>query len=162
MIIFVNGEKLLTESDLPPQWNLLTNSKGPFQPDQSRIDNHIFPSAMQVYMVNGQTYTVTAQSNGNFIYTHDTSHESNNITIWLTADTTMQKYYQIITDANTSTGTTFTWSGPTGIQVVRLNTYRTDNSIKIWNIKIEKGSRATEWLPAISDLLIKNQNGENN
>lgn len=159
--IFANGEKLLTESDLPPQWNLLTNSKGPFQPNQNELDNNQAYPDTNVYMINGQTYTLSAQTNGVFTGTHDNQSENNHCSIWLLKDEHyISNTFRLISSTDTSTGTTFVWDIATGNYCLRVNGYKKDNSTKAWNIKIEKGNHATEWLPAIADLMLKNQNGE--
>lgn len=160
MISFVNGEKLLTESDLPPQWNLVTNGEGPFQPQLNAVDNNYVYDYVKVYLINGQTYTLSAQTNGIFTHSHDSQSENNHCSIWLLKDEHyLPNTYEIVSDTNTPTGTTFVWDLATGFYIIRVNGYKKDNSTKAWNIKIEKGNHATEWLPAIADLMLKNQNG---
>lgn len=156
MQVYCGGDKILQRSDVP-QWNLLNNSKGPFQPSQSQIDNELFPKGTNIYMIQGKTYTLSAKTNGTFTDTHDNLYESNLCTIWLTSNPDMTGDYAIISDRNTTTGTTFIWEKPTGDYCVRVNSYRKDNSIKIWDIKIEEGNVATGWLPAIADLMLKSQ-----
>lgn len=155
MKLFADNKEL----NIPPQWNLLTNSKGPFQPNLSSIDNQLFSSNTTIHMVQGQKYTLTANTNGTFTNVHDNTRQSDNVTIWLAANATMIGSYAIISNTDTTTGTTFIWNQPTGDYIIRVNTYRLDNSIKAWNIKIEKGNCATPWTPAIADLMLKNQNG---
>ena len=159
-MIYLNGIKILDESDKQPQWNLVTNGKGPFQPQLNVLDNNQIYDYTNVYMIQGQTYTLSAQTNGAFSHTHETRSENNYCTIWLIKDEHYRpNSFEIISDTDTSTGTTFVWDLPTGNYHIRVNGYRKDNSTKAWNIKIEKGNHATEWLPAIADLMLTNQNG---
>lgn len=128
--------------------NLLSNSKGKFQPDKSRIDNYIVYSnttAVSVYMTQGQQYTVHADASSGLVWsgTHDSSMESNNVVLWL-CDSNLT-INEIISDTNTGTGTTFTWNNPSGTYYLRVNTYKPDNSGYVENVKIEKGSVATDW-----------------
>lgn len=125
--------------------NLLLNSRGKFQPNMSRTDNYIVYFDSAVYMVQGQQYTVHADASSGLVWsgTHYTSVESNNVLLWLiNSDSSINT---IISDANTGTSTTFTWNNPSGTYYPRVNTYKSDNSGYVENVKIEKGSMATDW-----------------
>lgn len=131
--------------------NLLCNSIGKFQPNASRIDNYIFYDASTVYMTQGQQYTVHANASSGLVWTgiHDTTKESNNVVLWLTDKT---KVSQIISDANTGNGTTFTWNNPSGTYCLRVNTYKSDNSGYAEKVMLEEGIVAHTWSPAPEDL----------
>ncbi|MDT7001536.1 collagen-like protein [Lactiplantibacillus pentosus] len=124
--------------------NLLLNSKGKFQPDKSSTDNWYAYDFASIYMTQGQQYTVHANASSGLIWsgTHIGSVESNRVVLWLVDNKTINT---IISDANTGTGTTFTWNNPSGTYYLRVNTYKPDNSGYVENVKIEKGSVATDW-----------------
>ncbi len=128
--------------------NLLCNSIGKFQPNNSRIDNYaVYGSTV---MTQGQQYTVHADASSGLIWsgTHNPNVTSNNIVLWLTDNT---KISQIISDANTGTRTTFTWNNPSGTYYLRVNTYKSDNSGYAEKVMLEKGSTAHDWSPAPED-----------
>lgn len=131
--------------------NLLRNSIGKFQPNLSRIDNYIICVASTVYMTQGQQYTVHADASSGLVWsnTHNPNAASNHVVLWLTDQ---QKISQIISDANTGTGTTFTWNNPSGTYQLRVNTYKTDNSGYAEKVMLEKGTVAHEWQPAPEDM----------
>ncbi|UTC12503.1 gp58-like family protein [Latilactobacillus curvatus] len=130
--------------------NLLRNSRGKFQPNVSKIDNYIVYTDSAVYMVQGQQYTVHADASSGLVWsgTHDPSAESNNVVLWVVDNANVNT---IISDSNTGTGTTFTWNNPSGTYYPRVNTYKSDNSGYVENVKIEKGSLATDWCPNPAD-----------
>ena len=132
--------------------NLLSNSRGKFQPNGisgSRIDNYIVYYNSTVYMTKGQQYTVHADASSGLVWssTHNTSVESNNVVLWIVGG----NVNTIVSDANTGTGTTFTWDYPSGTYYLRVNTYKSDNSGYVENVKVEKGNVATDWTPAPED-----------
>lgn len=128
-----------------------TNDNGKFQPDCSRIDNYIIYAASTVYMTQGQQYTVHANASDGLVWsgTHNPNVESNNAVLWLTDQ---QEISQIISDANTGTGTTFTWNHPSGTYDLRVNTYKADNSGYVERVMLEKGVVAHDWQPAPEDI----------
>lgn len=129
--------------------NLLKKSAGPFQPSYPVIDNAIY-SDSEIEMINDQTYVVSAKTNGVFSNAHLPGTESDRCVLWLY--NTDSQVYQIISDANTAQGTTFTWQHPTGTYSLRVNAYHpAPNPIKAWDVKIERGSVATPWTPAPED-----------
>lgn len=137
--------------------NLLNGSKGPFKPDKkpANFDNNIlYKDSTSIYMEQGQEYTVSAKTDGNFTAIHNVSAESDNVVLWLMDD----KYqnYQIVSDLNTgTTGTKITWNKPTGTYHLRVNTYRKDpDKLKsVWNVKIEKGSIKSDYTLSLTDQL---------
>ena len=143
--VFSNGKQVYGR-------NLLSNSIGKFQPNMSRTDNYIIYDASTVYMTQGQQYTVHADASSGLVWsgTHDPTVESNNVVLWLTDNTIVSR---IISDANTGTGTTFTWNDPSGTYYLRVNTYKSDNSGYAENVKLEQGDIATPYSPAPEDIL---------
>ena len=133
--------------------NLLTNSQGPFRPTQKNSsatvsDNYDVYNS-DVYMVQGQTYTVSGQTNGTWSGTHDTEHVSDNCVLWLTDNSNVSQ----IISADTMPHT-FTWPYPTKSYHLRVNAYHhgADNPIYAEKVKIERGSVATPYSPAPEDL----------
>lgn len=152
---YINGVKLNSSTG---NTNLLSNSRGKFQPNKSRIDNYyvcnhnIFNvEDVPVYMTQGQQYTVHADASSGLVWsgTHNPTVENNNVVLWL-CDSKLT-INAIISDSDTGTGTTFTWNNPSGTYYLRVNTYKPDNSGYVENVKIEKGSVATPYSPAPSE-----------
>ena len=127
-----------------------TNNGSKFQPNFSKIDNFIVYTASTAYMEQGQQYTVHADASNGLVWsgTHDPNVESNKVVLWLTDTKT---YWQIISDSNTATGTTFTWNHPSGTYYLRVNTYKSDNSGYVERVMLEKGVVAHDWQPAPED-----------
>lgn len=133
--------------------NLLTNSQGPFRPTQkissATVSDNYDVYNSDVYMVQGQTYTVSGQTNGTWSGTHDTEHVSDNCVLWLTDNSNVSQ----IISADTMPHT-FTWPYPTKSYHLRVNAYHhgADNPIYAEKVKIERGSVATPYSPAPEDL----------
>ncbi len=131
--------------------NLLANSKGPFRPTgvatPTAADNYVIYSGSTIYMVQGQIYTISGQTNGVWSGTHDPNTVSDKCVVWL-----VNNQVSIIISANTMPHT-FTWNYPTGTCKLRVNAYHkgADNTIYAEKIKIERGTVATPWTPAPSD-----------
>lgn len=130
-----------------------TNKGNKFQPNVSKIDNYIVYDTSNAYMEQGKQYTVHADASDGLVWssTHNPSVESSNVVLWLTDK---QAVTQIISDANTGTGTTFTWNYPSGTYYLRVNTYKADNSGYVKRIMLEKGIVAHDWQPAPEDTNI--------
>ena len=133
--------------------NLLRGSKGPFLPDRkpANFDNNIlYVGNTSIYMEQGQEYTISAKTDGNFTAHHDGNKESDNVVLWI-MDKDVRNY-QIVSDLKTgTTGTKITWDKPTGIYHLRVNTYHKEATKSVWDVKIEKGNVATDWSPAPED-----------
>lgn len=137
--------------------NLLNGSKGPFKPNKqpSNFDNNVlYKDETSIFLEQGQEYTVSAKTDGNFTALHIGNTESDNVVLWLMDD----KYqnYQIVSDLKTgTTGTKITWNKPTGTYHLRVNTYHKDPSKlkSVWEVKIEKGNNKTDYSPSIDDQL---------
>ena len=133
--------------------NLLKGSKGPFLPDRkpANFDNNVlYAGQTSVHMEQGQEYIISAKTDGNFTAHHDGNKESDNVVLWI-MDKDIRNY-QIVSDLKTgTTGTKFIWNKPTGIYHLRVNTYHKNAAKSVWDVKIEKGTLATDWSPAPED-----------
>ena len=132
--------------------NLLKGSKGPFLPDRkpANFDNAIlYAGNTSIYMEQGQEYIVSAKTDGNFTALHE-NKESDNVVLWIMDKNV--RIYQIVSDSNTgTTGTKIIWNKPTGIYHLRVNTYHKNAVKSVWDVKVEKGTLATDWSPAPED-----------
>ena len=133
--------------------NLLRGSKGPFLPDRkpANFDNNVlYEGQTSIYMEQGQEYIISAKTNGNFTAHHDGNKESDNVVLWI-MDKDVRNY-QIVSDLKTgTTGTKIIWNKPTGIYHLRVNTYHKEATKSVWDVKVEKGTLATDWSPAPED-----------
>ena len=133
--------------------NLLKGSKGPFLPDRkpANFDNNVlYAGQTSVHMEQGQEYIISAKTDGNFTAHHDGNKESDNVVLWI-MDKDVRNY-QIVSDLKTgTTGTKFIWNQPTGIYHLRVNTYHKNAVKSVWDVKVEKGTLATDWSPAPED-----------
>ena len=133
--------------------NLLKGSKGPFLPDRkpANFDNAIlYEGNTSIYMEQGQEYIVSAKTDGTFTAHHDGNKESDNVVLWI-MDKDVRNY-QIVSDLKTgTTGTKIIWNKPTGIYHLRVNTYHKNAVKSVWDVKVEKGTLATDWSPAVED-----------
>ena len=112
---------------------------------ESNYDWYSYPTSCVLVhkLEKGKTYTVTCQTTGEWSNAHNPSVQSNKVTLWITD---LTNYSVIISDVNTSTGTTFVWNRDyfEGYpQKIRFNTY--GNPQQFWNLKIEEGDTATPW-----------------
>lgn len=141
-----------------PHVNLLRNSAGPFFPqagpnngdntgqtDANAIDQFQAFLNSTVTLVKGETYTVSAATNGVFSNNHDPNNASNKCVIWIGPPINI-----VISGENVSTNT-FTWNSDTGTYPLRVNRYGKDSTVKCWNVKIEHGNQATSWTPCPLD-----------
>lgn len=133
--------------------NLLKGSKGPFKPDRKpgNFDNNIlYSNDTSIYMVNGESYLLSAKTDGTFTAHHDGNKESDNVVLWI-MDKNVRNY-QIVSDLKTgTTGTNFIWNRATGVYHLRVNTYHKGGTKSVWDVKVEKGNIKTDWSPAPED-----------
>lgn len=164
MQLFCGGEKYITAEAIlkcVPHVNLLQNSAGPFFPqadpngDAGRgqtnptgIDQWKAFQESKIVMTKGDTYTVSASTNGVFSGTHDPSKPSNKCLIWLMNG---RGVFEPISSDSAAKENTFVWDHDTGTYFLRVNRYGADSQVKCWNIKIEHGSQATDWTPCPLD-----------
>ncbi|MBW8037152.1 hypothetical protein E0700_02280 [Lactobacillus helveticus] len=159
MELFVEGQKYITAEAIlkcVPHVNLLQNSAGPFFPqanpaanaaqtDVNAIDQWQVFLNSTVTLVKGETYTLSAMTNGVFSNIHDPNNASNKCVIWIGVPVNM-----VISGENVSANT-FTWNSDTGTYPIRVNRYGKDSTVKCWNLKIEHGDQATSWTPCPLD-----------
>lgn len=133
--------------------NLLHNSKGPFQPKGSRIDNYVTYSNAWINMEKGKEYTLSAKGTAPFTSKHATDQEKNEICLWLVKHDENINVDRIISNATTGTaGTKFTWNDPSGKYRLRVNTYKVDNSNYAEEVQIEEGNLRSTYSQNKSDI----------
>lgn len=134
--------------------NLLKGSKGPYKPDRKpgNFDNNIlYSNDTSIYMVQGESYLISAKTDGTFTAHHNGNKESDNVVLWI-MDKNVRDY-QIVSDLKTgTTGTKFVWNKPTGTYHLRVNTYHRNAVKSVWEIKVEQGNVRTGWSPAPEDI----------
>ncbi|MBT0890499.1 hypothetical protein KJR23_00195 [Streptococcus lutetiensis] len=133
--------------------NLLHNSKGPFKPKGSRIDNYVTYSNAWINMEKGKEYTLSAKGTAPFTSKHATDQEKNEICLWLVKHDENINVDRIISNATTGTaGTKFTWNDPSGKYRLRVNTYKVDNSNYAEEVQIEEGNLRSTYSQNESDI----------
>ncbi|MDU2563761.1 MAG: phage tail protein [Streptococcus lutetiensis] len=133
--------------------NLLHNSKGPFQPKGSRIDNYVTYSNAWINMEKGKEYTLSAKGTAPITSKHATDQEKNEICLWLVKHDENINVDRIISNATTGTaGTKFTWNDPSGKYRLRVNTYKVDNSNYAEEVQIEEGNLRSTYSQNESDI----------
>lgn len=160
MELFCRGQKYITAEAIlkcVPHVNLLQNSAGPFFPRSDpnagslaqtgvgSTDQWQIFSNSTVTLVKGETYTLSAVTNGVFSSVHDPNKASNKCVIWIGVPA------NIVVSGENVSANTFTWDSDTGTYPIRVNRYGTDSQVKCWNLKIEHGSQATDWTPCPLD-----------
>lgn len=126
--------------------NLLHNSKGPFQPKGSKIDNCVTYSNAWISMEKGKEYTLSAKGTAPFTGSHATDKEKNEICLWLVKHDENINVDRIISSSSTGNGgTKFTWNDPSGKYYLRVNTYKIDNSNYAEDVQIEEGNVKTTY-----------------
>lgn len=137
--------------------NLLTGvssytKDAPFEKTDSRADGWIVYQNIitSIELEAGKKYVLQAKTDGNWTANHDTNGQDPSkklVTLWLCSDTTndffdMRQRYVIFTPAVTAK------------YKLRVNQYSNGTdayTIHLWDIKLEKGSKATDWTPAPED-----------
>ena len=137
--------------------NLLTGvssytKDAPFEKTDSRADGWIVYQNIitSIELEAGKKYVLQAKTDGNWTANHDTNGQDPSkklVTLWLCSDTTndffdMRQGYVIFTPAVTAK------------YKLRVNQYSNGTdayTLHLWDIKLEKGSKATDWTPAPED-----------
>lgn len=137
--------------------NLLTGVSSytkdtPFEKTDSRADGWIVYQNIitSIELEAGKKYVLQAKTDGNWIANHNTNGQDPSkklVTLWLCSDTTndffdMRQGYVVFTPAVTAK------------YKLRVNQYSNGTdayTIHLWDIKLEKGSKATDWTPAPED-----------
>lgn len=151
MQIYGGGDKLLQRSDVP-QWNLLTGTSQEFKtvtiprnsyyPGKYEFQNNFdFPVIFSAYVIN--------KSNQDLLFNMDGGAGS------IAGQNTVSS----IIKANSQGRYTVAGVRTTGVYLATANhgAVSSDTSVQIKEEKLERGSIATDWMPAISDLMLKNQ-----
>lgn len=139
--------------------NLLTGVSSytkdtPFEKTDSRADGWIVYQNIitSIELEAGKKYVLQAKTDGNWTANHDTNGQDPSkklVALWLCSDTTndffdMRQGYAVFTPAVTAK------------YKLRVNQYSNGTdayTIHLWDIKLEKGSKATDWTPAPEDYL---------
>lgn len=178
MIGFVNGEKLLTESDLPPQWNLLTGTADfsgswiNFQKTGSETlngtktayyGNKQWNGIAPTIHINRGFYTFSLQ-----IKALSTIYGNTNFYINVLGTSKSAQLASTYASLINGNGVDTKVSGndwkkysvtfeciQEGFISPRIETSSASNSFLLSQFKLEKGTFATTWMPAISDLTLK-------
>lgn len=137
--------------------NLLTGVSSytkdtPFEKTDSRADGWIVYQNIitSIELEAGKKYVLQAKTDGNWTANHDTNGQDPSkklVTLWLCSDTTndffdMRQGYVVFTPTVTAK------------YKLRVNQYSNGTdayTIHLWDIKLEKGSKATDWTPAPED-----------
>ena len=151
---------------------ILNNANGPFKPNISpdvnpstNFDNYEYYNTTNVYMEKGKTYAIKAETDGVFTSQHNVNVESDNVTLWLAPyghSVGWDIYHKIVSDSNTSTGTSFYWDRPSGNYVLRVNTYhRKENLLRtVRNVKlVETGAGTGSTVEITGENKLKNNLG---
>ena len=125
-----------------PSGSVVAALNNKYQPSSSTIDNLIM-TGQRVRLEQGETYILSAETNGSFTNQHNTTASSNNATVWIVNPSFST--WAVISDSNTANGTRYTHNRPTGDYEIRVNSYVTDNSVWVKNIVFEDGT----WSPDI-------------
>lgn len=138
--------------------NLLTGVSSytkdtPFEKTDSRADGWIAYQNIitSIELEAGKKYVLQAKTDGNWTANHDTNGQDPSkklVTLWLCSDTTndffdMRQGYVVFTPTVTAK------------YKLRVNQYSNGTdayTIHLWDIKLEKGSKATDWTPAPEDV----------
>lgn len=150
--------KIYDVSDIGDGRNLLTGVSSytkdtPFEKTDSRADGWIVYQNIitSIELEAGKKYVLQAKTDGNWTANHDTNGQDPSkklVALWLCSDTTndffdMRQGYAVFTPAVTAK------------YKLRVNQYSNgtdDYTIRLWDIKLEKGSSPTGWTPAPEDV----------
>lgn len=150
--------KIYDVSDIGDGRNLLTGvssytKDAPFEKTDSRADGWIVYQNIitSIELEAGKKYVLQAKTDGNWTANHDTNGQDPSkklVSLWLCSDTTndffdMRQGYVVFTPTVTAK------------YKLRVNQYSNgtdDYTIRLWDIKLEKGSSPTGWTPAPEDV----------
>ncbi len=125
-----------------PTGSVIASFPDKITPSRSVVDNLVM-TGKYVHLEQGKTYILSAETNGDFTNQHSETVSSNNATIWIVNPSFST--WLIISNSNTSSGTKYTHTRPTGDYEIRVNSYTPDNSTWVKNIVFEDGT----WSPDI-------------
>nr|DAZ36622.1 MAG TPA: distal tail protein [Caudoviricetes sp.] len=147
---------------------ILNNASGPFKPNRNPtdgFDNYEYYNTTNVYMEKGKTYAIKAETDGVFSGQHNVKTESDNVVLWLAPyghSVGWDSDHKIVSDSNTSTGTSFYWDKPSGNYVLRVNTYHKSGSLlkTVRNVKlVETGAGTGSTIEITGENKLKNNLG---
>lgn len=147
---------------------ILNNANGPFKPNRNPsddFDNYEYYNTTNVYMEKGKTYAIKAETDGVFSGQHNVKTESDNVVLWLAPyghSVGWDSDHKIVSDSNTSTGTSFYWDKPSGNYVLRVNTYHKTGSLlkTVRNVKlVETGAGTGSTIEITGENKLKNNLG---
>ena len=147
---------------------ILNNANGPFKPNRKpsdNFDNYAYYNTTNVYLENGQTYAIKAETDGVFTGQHNVNVESDNVVLWLAPyghSVGWDSDHKIVSDTNTANGTSFYWDRPSGNYVLRVNTYHKRESLlkSVRNVKVVKtGAGTGSTIEVTSENKLKNNLG---
>ena len=125
-----------------PTGSVIASFPDKITPSRSVVDNLVM-TGKYVHLEQGKTYILSAETNGDFTNQHSDTVSRNNATIWIVNPSFST--WLIISNSNTSSGTKYTHTRPTGDYEIRVNSYTPDNSTWVKNIVFEDGT----WSPDI-------------
>lgn len=125
-----------------PTGSVIASFPDKITPSRSVVDNLVM-TGKYVHLEQGKTYILSAETNGDFTNQHSETVSRNNATIWIVNPSFST--WLIISNSNTSSGTKYTHTRPTGDYEIRVNSYTPDNSTWVKNIVFEDGT----WSPDI-------------
>lgn len=147
-MIYLDGHKILEDSDNRLNWNLLTGSSQEFKNVTIQKDHYYpgyefekeydFPVTFSAFVVNKSDMDILVHMDGKGI----------------DADSNIIK-------ANSSCRISVSNPMTLGVFFTTVNKVKATSDIvlQVKEEKLETGLIATPWMPAISDLMFKNQNG---
>lgn len=119
----------------------LMNGEGHFRPNNQSIpegsyDNYASYPSTYIYLENGKTYNLKAETDGVFTNIHNPTVESDNVVIFLRNSSGSE--FKIISSPTTGTtaGNNFVWDKTTGFYLIRVNTYHRYADKSVQNIRI--------------------------
>ncbi|KXT70009.1 phage tail spike protein [Streptococcus cristatus] len=133
--------------------NLLKGGKGPFKPDKKpgNFDNNfLYHNETEIYLKQGETYIISAETDGVFSSNHSPNTESDLVVLWLMNKSVT--IYQIVSNSDTAgKGTIFVWTNQTGVYHLRVNTYHKSAVKSAWNVQVEKATIRTDFSESPED-----------
>ena len=134
--------------------NLLKGGKGPFKPDKKPgnfDNNNLYRDETEIYLKQGETYIISAETDGIFSSNHSPNAESDLVVLWIMNKSVT--IYQIVSNSDTAgKGTVFVWTKQTGVYHLRVNTYHKSSVKSVWNVKIEKATIRTDFSESPEDI----------
>ena len=146
---FINGKQLIDENSIHP--NLLNNSVGPFPP-KSGVNYDIFDNST-VNLIGSHTYCISCESNGILSNKEFNGQSTDNDFMFYLYTPDHSKYTPIFgTKGNTQNSIVFKATGEFVLCVQYKAGFGSKTFPMVKNVKIEEGTKATDWIPSSQDL----------